>query len=551
MYTLRIPSAEFATSALAASAKAGYLGAVLLLARRLDSTTETELRDFWEDLNDITGSELLILVPGLRTEGNRNTIRSYRLQRDLFADGVAIARCYKEGFEEGFDALLSAATPTPETPPKESSRQRLISAEGITEIRRGLHISERDLPVILIRSNREDREMLLRLGDERCVMPPVLVISEIVTHLEDVPHRINMLRSILDSINADYSRIQDNISRQSNYATLLSRVEKKSRGRSQHRVALAGRMERALQNAPDEIREAGTFVLEFIVKPNGIAEESVRAIGKIANYLETPEGRFIAILKKGVAEAQKRKRWKYESDDELLSIKRKCKDELSRLGQIDESTWQKKVQLEGQRSEISASLSKPLPLREAHFSVTVAKALEGLGFVLERNADTLSNRNTFVRSAGLQSIVRHSSSPVAECDSFLSHNSADKPAVRTIADELTARALKVWYDEWQLRPGLPWQPLLEAGLRASKAAAALVGKEGLGPWASEEVHAALRIAVKAKLPVIPILLPGAPPEPELPAFLGNRTWVDLRSGLTAEAFKRIIWGVAGRKDSNS
>ena len=87
------------------------------------------------------------------------------------------------------DDLLSVATPTPETPPKESSGERLISVEGITEIRRGLHISERELPVILIRSNREDREMLVRLGDERCVISPVLVISEIVKHLEDAPHR--------------------------------------------------------------------------------------------------------------------------------------------------------------------------------------------------------------------------------------------------------------------------------------------------------------------------------------------------------------------------
>ena len=68
-------------------------------------------------------------------------------------------------------------------------------------------------------------------------------------------------------------------------------------------------MERALQDAPHEIREVGEFVLDFVAKPNGIADEAVRAVGKIANYLETPDGRFIAVLKKEVADAQKHKRW--------------------------------------------------------------------------------------------------------------------------------------------------------------------------------------------------------------------------------------------------
>src|SRR5256885_13333611 len=36
------------------------------------------------------------------------------------------------------------------------------------------------------------------------------------------------------------------------------------------------------------------------------------------------------------------------------------------------------------------------------------------------------------------------------------------------------------------------------------------------------------LAVREKLPVIPVLLPGAP-NGVLPMFLGNRTWVDLRS----------------------
>ena len=38
-----------------------------------------------------------------------------------------------------------------------------------------------------------------------------------------------------------------------------------------------------------------------------------------------------------------------------------------------------------------------------------------------------------------------------------------------------------WLDEWKLRPGLPWQPLLEEQIGKIKSAAVFVGKNGRGP----------------------------------------------------------------------
>jgi hypothetical protein len=122
-------------------------------------------------------------------------------------------------------------------------------------------------------------------------------------------------------------------------------------------------------------------------------------------------------------------------------------------------------------------------------------------------------------------------------DVFLSHNSKDKPAVRELKRLLVARELTVWLDEDELRPGMPWQELLESGINSSSSVAVLVGRDGLGPWEDEEMRAALQLAVKAKRPVIPVLLPGAPEKPELPLFLTNRTWVDLRAGLSEAAWR--------------
>ena len=136
-------------------------------------------------------------------------------------------------------------------------------------------------------------------------------------------------------------------------------------------------------------------------------------------------------------------------------------------------------------------------------------------------------------------------------DVFLSHNSKDKPAVRELKRLLVACGLTAWLDEDELRPGMPWQELLESGINSSNSVAVLVGRDGLGPWEDEEMRAALQLAVKAKRPVIPVLLPGAPEKPELPLFLTNRTWVDLRAGLSESGVAKLVWGITGRKPDAS
>jgi len=136
-------------------------------------------------------------------------------------------------------------------------------------------------------------------------------------------------------------------------------------------------------------------------------------------------------------------------------------------------------------------------------------------------------------------------------DAFLSHNSKNKPGVRELKQQLVAARLTVWFDEDELRPGIPWQELLEAGIRASKSIVVVVGGDGLGPWEDEEMQGALRLAVSDKIPVIPVLLPGCPQTPKLPLFLGNRTWVDLRGGLTTEGLDKLLWGITGKKRNHT
>lgn len=130
---------------------------------------------------------------------------------------------------------------------------------------------------------------------------------------------------------------------------------------------------------------------------------------------------------------------------------------------------------------------------------------------------------------------------------FLSYNSKNKPAVIELARRLKARGLKVWLDEWELLPGRPWQEALERIIETTRAAAVLVGEDGIGPWEDAEMQACLDEFARRDLAVVPVLLPGCPDKPKLPLLLRRFTWVDFRNEREDEAFLRLVWGITGEK----
>jgi hypothetical protein len=85
---------------------------------------------------------------------------------------------------------------------------------------------------------------------------------------------------------------------------------------------------------------------------------------------------------------------------------------------------------------------------------------------------------------------------------------------------------ELFLDRWNLLIGTRWRPMLEKALGSSKAVAIFVGPGEMGSW-QQKADIALDLQSKsANFPVIPVLLPGC--EPPL-GFLGQLTWVDLRS----------------------
>lgn len=132
-------------------------------------------------------------------------------------------------------------------------------------------------------------------------------------------------------------------------------------------------------------------------------------------------------------------------------------------------------------------------------------------------------------------------------DVFLCHNSADKTAVKEIGEQLKARGLLPWLDEWELRPGLPWQKVLETQIQHIKSVAVFVGTNGLGPWQDHEINAFLRQCVKRACPVIPVILPACRKVPALPLFLEGMTWVDCRQS-DPPPMEQLVWGITGERE---
>jgi len=131
-------------------------------------------------------------------------------------------------------------------------------------------------------------------------------------------------------------------------------------------------------------------------------------------------------------------------------------------------------------------------------------------------------------------------------DVFLCHHSKDKPSVKSVGERLKEQGILPWLDEWELRPGLPWQRALERQIETIKAAAVFVGPDGLGPWQNVEQEAFLREFVQRECPVIPVILPKCTKVPELPIFLRGMTWVDFRKS-EPEPLQQLIWGITGKR----
>jgi TIR domain len=124
-------------------------------------------------------------------------------------------------------------------------------------------------------------------------------------------------------------------------------------------------------------------------------------------------------------------------------------------------------------------------------------------------------------------------------DAFLCHNNQDKPAVRILNETLVNGGVRTWLDEKQIQPGDVWQKKLEEIISKIAACLVIVGDSGFGPWQDQERYAFISEFVNRGCKIIPVLIGNATGPPELPVFLRQFMWSDLRKDDGREVAKII------------
>ena len=127
--------------------------------------------------------------------------------------------------------------------------------------------------------------------------------------------------------------------------------------------------------------------------------------------------------------------------------------------------------------------------------------------------------------------------PPFKYDVFLSHNHADKPQVRRLAERLKAAGVRVWFDEWVIQAGDIIALKVDEGLELSRVLLLCISPAALASgWVALERSTAIhRDPANAGRRFIPLLLGDC----ALPATLQRYKYVDFREESEA-AFEEVF-----------
>jgi WD40 repeat protein len=131
-------------------------------------------------------------------------------------------------------------------------------------------------------------------------------------------------------------------------------------------------------------------------------------------------------------------------------------------------------------------------------------------------------------------------------DVFLSHNSQDKPRVRKLAERLKDAGLRVWFDDWVIKPGDDIYLAIERGLEAARVQVLCLSPDALGSaWVTLERSTVLfRDPANIGRRFVPLLLADC----TLPDTLRRYRYVDFRQE-TETAFGELLVACRGEEQA--
>jgi small GTP-binding protein len=123
-------------------------------------------------------------------------------------------------------------------------------------------------------------------------------------------------------------------------------------------------------------------------------------------------------------------------------------------------------------------------------------------------------------------------------DVFLSHSSKDKAVVRAVAERLRADGLRVWLDDWEIRPGDSIPAKIEEGLEHSRMLVLCMSAQAFGSdWAQLEAGTfRFRDPLNQDRRFIPLRLDDAPIKGALAQFL----YIDWWAGDREQEYAKLL-----------
>jgi hypothetical protein len=108
-------------------------------------------------------------------------------------------------------------------------------------------------------------------------------------------------------------------------------------------------------------------------------------------------------------------------------------------------------------------------------------------------------------------------------------------------------------DKWNLSPGDTVSDTLEQAIRNIPCAALCFGPADIGKWHILEIRAYVERWSSKDARMIPVILPGVLEAPELPLFVRQTLWVDMRQWEKRESdgFYRLVLGILAKPPGDS
>ncbi|MCD6012499.1 MAG: hypothetical protein K0Q79_2361 [Flavipsychrobacter sp.] len=138
-------------------------------------------------------------------------------------------------------------------------------------------------------------------------------------------------------------------------------------------------------------------------------------------------------------------------------------------------------------------------------------------------------------------------------DVFLSHNSKDKSKVEKIAQQLLKVGIRPWLDKWDIAPGDTISDALEKAIKTIDCAILFFGPADVGKWHIMEIRAYIERWANSEARMIPVILPDVKDTPELPLFVRQTLWVDMREweAKNNDGFYFMVCGILGKSPGDS